>query len=92
MTKWLIGGVVVVTTVAGVCYFGTPKPIPSAVAPAEVTASAPNSDPLPSRPPTLPPVVDVTDIDTFLDPPKLGAAEPSTNVGPIRWPWFHVSG
>jgi len=84
MTKWLISGVVVAGAVVVVCYFGTPNPIPSAVAPAEVTATAANLTPLPSPTATLASVVDVTDIDPFLDPPMIPVSEPSTTVGPIH--------
>jgi hypothetical protein len=32
----------------------------------------------------LPSVVDVTDIDPFLDPPRIPVSEPSTTFGPVH--------
>jgi len=80
MAKWLIGGSLLAGAVVGVCYLGSPKPIPPVAMPGEpITIAA-----IPAPEVSVPmQVVEVTDIDMLLDPPPIPAAEPRTSSGPV---------
>ena len=78
MRKWLGGGAILAAAAVGT-YFILPKPTPPAP-PAPVVAAAPA--PGPAQPVVLAEVVDVTDIESLLDPPKIPLADPADR-GPV---------
>lgn len=82
MTRWAVGGTVLLAA-AAVAWYGVPQTGPEVVVNAPVTpAPAPTVPPPPAAPAPLARVVDVADIDPLLDPPTTPAAG-VTPTGPV---------
>ena len=85
MTRWSIGGVVVIAVIGGICYLNATKRTPPAlsltprVVPVTVNAVA---VPTPPAKPTA--VIEVTDIDPFLDPPVSPMPKPVRPIGTVH--------
>ncbi len=80
MGKWLIGACVLVGAVVGVGYLSSSRLLPPVATPAgllTVAAIAPSEVAVHS------PVVEVTDIDVFLDPPSISVVAPQALSGPV---------
>ncbi|HEX4608627.1 MAG TPA: hypothetical protein VH092_10525 [Urbifossiella sp.] len=85
MTRWVVGGVVVLATAAAVAWYGVPRTGPEVVVNAPVTPEP--APPVPAGRPKAEPVllarvVDVADIDPLLDPPPAPAAA-GPPAGPV---------
>ncbi|HYH66972.1 MAG TPA: hypothetical protein VD866_19915 [Urbifossiella sp.] len=82
MTRWAIGGAMLVAVLAALAWVGGSRSGPEVVVNAAVEPEpAPPVPPRPAAPAELPHVVDVTDIDPLLDPPAIPAAGGAT--GPV---------
>jgi hypothetical protein len=83
MTRWAVGGTVLLAAAAVVAWYGVQQTGPEVVVNAPVTPAPPPAvPPPPAAPAPLARVVDVADIDPLLDPPTTPAAG-VTPTGPI---------
>ena len=80
MGKWLLGACVLAGAVAGVCSLNSSRPLPLVGMPAEPLTVAVIPTPEVA---VISPVVEVTDIDVFLEPPSIPVVEPRASSGPV---------
>lgn len=82
MTRWVVGGAVLVAGVGAVAWLGGTRTGPEIVVNAPVTPEPAPPVPPPAEPVVLARVVDVTDIEGLLDPVPIPAAE-GAPAGPV---------